>query len=89
MHIGAYPNDTRWLPFPHDPIDALAYPLRSEFIDYDAPPDKAAFAQASPQYMKMLASGSTEMPWVYNKTILMIGQFSVASDARAAQRLKN
>ncbi|KAG8884314.1 hypothetical protein FRB97_004578 [Tulasnella sp. 331] len=61
LHLGAYPNDTRWLPFPHDPIDALNHPLRSENIDYDTPPDEDAFAQASPQYMKMLASGNTEM----------------------------
>ncbi|KAG9008586.1 hypothetical protein FRB95_001310 [Tulasnella sp. JGI-2019a] len=73
LHLGAYPNDTRWLPFPHDPIDALSHPLRSETIDYNAIPDMNVFAQASPQYMKMLSVNSTAMPWVVNKTILIIG----------------
>ncbi|KAG9019645.1 hypothetical protein FRB90_011991 [Tulasnella sp. 427] len=74
MYYGSYPNDTRWVPFPHEPIDALQHPLSSETtIEYtvDFPPD--AFVSASPQYMKMMAEESEELNWVRGKTVLFIG----------------
>lgn len=75
LHVGQYDNDTRWLPFPHDPIDALDHPIHSETIDYDAPPDDEAFKQACPQYMKMMSENDTSIEaWVRNRTVLFIGR---------------
>jgi len=74
LHYGAYPNDTRWLPFPHEPKDALEHPLNSEeVINYTSHADADAYAIASPQFMKMVADRSEEMEWIRGKTILFIG----------------
>lgn len=79
LHLGPYPNDTRWIPFPHDPIDALDHPIHSSTIDFDAPPGEDAFSQACPQYMKMMSDNDTSiMPWAQNRTVLFIGAFSKA-----------
>lgn len=75
LYLGPYANDTRWLNFPHDPVDALDHPIHSKTIDYNVPPDAETFAQAAPQYMKMLSENTTELPWVYNRTILFIGEW--------------
>ncbi|KAG8914650.1 hypothetical protein FRC00_011792, partial [Tulasnella sp. 408] len=73
MYYGQYSNDTRWVPFPHEPMDALQHPLNSETtIDYnvDFPPE--AFESACPQYMKMMAEGSEDLYWAQGKTVLFI-----------------
>ncbi|KAG8978390.1 hypothetical protein FRC05_010635 [Tulasnella sp. 425] len=74
MYYGQYPNDTRWVPFPHEPMDALQHPLNSETtISYDTTFPPEAFVSACPQYMKMMSEGSEDMSWTQEKTVLFIG----------------
>lgn len=70
---GPRPSDTRWLPFPPQPV--FAGPLQSADIQYDAPVPQGALELACPQYMKSLAdsNGTAEMDWVRDKTLLFIG----------------
>ena len=74
MHFGTYENETQWIPFPHEPMDALQHPLNSEDIEYSNVPSQDALDDASPQYMKMLASGSEGMEWARDKTVLFVGE---------------